>query len=95
MLKSIYTVMYVCTCTVCTCVLGGYMLTLIVFLYHFPSYLLRRLSSLNLGLTDGLDWLKRELWEPACLSVSPAPFMVRITKVCHCAQVLMLLCQVL
>lgn len=36
MLKSIYTVMYVCTCTVCACVLGGCTLILIVFLYHFP-----------------------------------------------------------
>lgn len=79
----------------CACVLGGCTLILIVFLYHFPSYLLRRLSSLNLGLTDGLDGPESELWECACLPVSPAPFMVRITKVCHCAQVLMLLCQVL
>lgn len=36
MLKSIYTAMYVCTCTVCACVLGGCTLILIVFLYHFP-----------------------------------------------------------
>jgi hypothetical protein len=70
--ECVYVCVSVCVCEcvcvcVCVCVYIGQRSVLDVFLYCSPPYLLRQGLWLELGLTDGLDWLVSKLGGYVCL----------------------------
>lgn len=76
-------VLYTCVCYlwkyVCACTCGGLSLTLETFLYSFPPYFLS--LSLNLGLTDWLNWLASKSTDYCvCLPVLGLQVLVDISR---------------